>query len=86
MYTTGVACASASYDPSGFQENAITRAPPEHDSPLKEPRTCLLREGRCAARRVLQVLERHGAPADHPRLLAFPEGDYLDVIIARVVD
>lgn len=33
--------------------------------------------------RVLQVLARAGAPADHPRLLAFPEGDYLDVIIAR---
>ena len=44
-----------------------------------------LRDGARAARRVLQVLERHGAPADHPRLLAFPEGDYLDVILARVV-
>ena len=44
-----------------------------------------LRDGARAARRVLQVLERHGAPADHPRLLAFPEGEYLDVIVARVV-
>jgi 23S rRNA (cytosine1962-C5)-methyltransferase len=45
-----------------------------------------LRDGARAARRVLQVVERHGAPADHPRLLAFPEGDYLDVILARVVE
>jgi 23S rRNA (cytosine1962-C5)-methyltransferase len=44
-----------------------------------------LREGARAARRVLQVLERSGAPADHPRLLAFPEGDYLKVVVARVV-
>ncbi|HKU36912.1 MAG TPA: class I SAM-dependent rRNA methyltransferase [Polyangiales bacterium] len=36
------------------------------------------------ARRVLQVLERSGAPADHPRLLAFPEGDYLKVTLLRV--
>jgi 23S rRNA (cytosine1962-C5)-methyltransferase len=36
-----------------------------------------------AARRVLQVLGRWGAPADHPRLLAFPQGDYLDVVLAR---
>jgi 23S rRNA (cytosine1962-C5)-methyltransferase len=35
------------------------------------------------ARRVLQVLERSGAPADHPRLLAFPEGDYLKVVLLR---
>jgi 23S rRNA (cytosine1962-C5)-methyltransferase len=35
-------------------------------------------------RRVLQLLARAGAPADHPRLLAFPEGDYLEVIIVRV--
>jgi 23S rRNA (cytosine1962-C5)-methyltransferase len=35
------------------------------------------------ARRVLQVLERSGAPADHPRLLAFPEGDYLKVTLVR---
>jgi 23S rRNA (cytosine1962-C5)-methyltransferase len=35
------------------------------------------------ARRVLQVLERGGAPADHPRLLAFPEGDYLKVTLLR---
>lgn len=33
---------------------------------------------------VLQVLERNGAPADHPRLLAFPEGDYLKVLLTRV--
>jgi len=42
-----------------------------------------LREGARVARRVLQVLERTGAPGDHPRLLAFPEGDYLKVVLAR---
>lgn len=38
------------------------------------------------ARRCLQVLERGGAPADHPRLLAFPEGDYLKVFLTKAVD
>ena len=42
-----------------------------------------LRRGAAHARRVLQVLERTSAPADHPRLLAFPEGDYLKVLLAR---
>jgi 23S rRNA (cytosine1962-C5)-methyltransferase len=42
-----------------------------------------LREAAGRARRVLQVLERSGAPADHPRLLAFPEGDYLKVLVLR---
>jgi 23S rRNA (cytosine1962-C5)-methyltransferase len=37
------------------------------------------------ARVVLQVVDRFGAPPDHPRLVAFPEGDYLKVIVARVV-
>lgn len=32
---------------------------------------------------VMQILERDGAPADHPRLSAFPEGDYLKVLLAR---
>lgn len=45
-----------------------------------------VREGARGARRVVQVLERWGAPADHPRLAAFPEGDYLKVILCRVVD
>ncbi|MBC8067782.1 MAG: class I SAM-dependent rRNA methyltransferase, partial [Deltaproteobacteria bacterium] len=44
-----------------------------------------LAEGASRARRVLQVLERWGAPADHPRLLAFPEGDYLGVVLARSI-
>lgn len=43
-----------------------------------------VREGARRAGRVLQVLERWGAPADHPRLLAFPEGDYLKVLLTRV--
>lgn len=33
----------------------------------------------------LQVLARSGGAADHPRLAAFPEGDYLKVVVARVV-
>ncbi|MBN2496460.1 MAG: class I SAM-dependent rRNA methyltransferase [Deltaproteobacteria bacterium] len=36
--------------------------------------------------RALQVLDRWGAPADHPRLAAFPEGDYLTVLLARLID
>jgi 23S rRNA (cytosine1962-C5)-methyltransferase len=44
-----------------------------------------LREGARRARCVLQVLERWGAPADHPRLMAFPEGDYLKVTLARTL-
>jgi 23S rRNA (cytosine1962-C5)-methyltransferase len=42
-----------------------------------------LREGARRARRVVTVLERWAAPADHPRLLAFPEGDYLKVELMR---
>jgi 23S rRNA G2069 N7-methylase RlmK/C1962 C5-methylase RlmI len=29
------------------------------------------------------VLERSAAPADHPRLACFPEGDYLKVLLCR---
>ena len=36
--------------------------------------------------RRVQILERSGAPFDHPRLAAFPEGDYLKVVLARVLD
>jgi 23S rRNA (cytosine1962-C5)-methyltransferase len=43
-----------------------------------------LREGARRARRVVHVLERGSAPADHPRLLAFPEGDYLKIDLLRV--
>lgn len=42
-----------------------------------------LRRGAAHAKRNLQVLERSSAPFDHPRLLAFPEGDYLKIVIAR---
>lgn len=42
-----------------------------------------LREGSRRARRVLSILEQTGAPFDHPRLLAFPEGDYLKVALCR---
>lgn len=44
-----------------------------------------LRRGARKAGRVLQMLERTGAPADHPRLAAFPEGEYLDVVVCRPV-
>ncbi|MCC7537254.1 MAG: class I SAM-dependent rRNA methyltransferase [Deltaproteobacteria bacterium] len=44
-----------------------------------------LRAGARQAKRVLQVLSRTGAPEDHPRLLGFPEGDYLKVLLTRVV-
>ncbi|MET0344474.1 MAG: class I SAM-dependent rRNA methyltransferase [Polyangiales bacterium] len=43
-----------------------------------------VREGARRARRVLTILEQTGAPFDHPRLLAFPEGDYLKVALLRV--
>lgn len=43
-----------------------------------------LREGARRARAVLTLLEQSGAPFDHPRLFAFPEGDYLKVVLARV--
>lgn len=42
-----------------------------------------LREGARRTRAVLSLLEQTGAPFDHPRLLAFPEGDYLKVVLAR---
>jgi 23S rRNA (cytosine1962-C5)-methyltransferase len=42
-----------------------------------------LQRAAARARRVVQVLERSGAPADHPRLLAFPEGDYLKIVLVR---
>lgn len=45
-----------------------------------------LRRGAAHQRRILQVLEQGGAPADHPRLLAFPEGDYLKVSLAAALD
>lgn len=45
-----------------------------------------LQRGARNARRILQVLEQSAAPFDHPRLLAFPEGDYLKVFLCRAVD
>lgn len=32
----------------------------------------------------LQILDRWGAPPDHPRLSAFPEGEYLKCVLARL--
>jgi len=46
---------------------------------------CLI-EGADKARRNLQVLDRWGAPPDHPRLLGFPEGDYLKSVLTRAVE
>ncbi len=43
-----------------------------------------VRDGAEKAGVVLQVLGRWGAAPDHPRLLAFPEGDYLKVVLCRV--
>lgn len=43
-----------------------------------------VRDGAEKAGVVLQVLARWGAAPDHPRLLAFPEGDYLKVVLCRV--
>lgn len=42
-----------------------------------------LRDGAEKARVVLQILGRWGAAPDHPGLLAFPEGDYLKVVLCR---
>lgn len=42
-----------------------------------------VREGARRAKRVLQSLDAWGAPADHPRLAAFSEGDYLKVRLYR---
>jgi 23S rRNA (cytosine1962-C5)-methyltransferase len=36
-------------------------------------------------RKVLQILERSGAPADHPKVLGFPEGNYLKVVLLRAI-
>ncbi len=44
-----------------------------------------LREAAEKVGRAVQVLERWGAPPDHPRLVAFPEGDYLKCVLARAL-
>lgn len=43
-----------------------------------------VKDGAEKARVVLQVLGRWGAAPDHPRILGFPEGDYLKVLLCRV--
>jgi len=45
-----------------------------------------LDESASRASKVLQVIDALGAPGDHPRLLAFPEGDYLKNVLMRVTD
>lgn len=44
-----------------------------------------VRDAAAASRLPVQMLERWGAPADHPRLTIFPEGDYLKVMLLRVL-
>lgn len=44
-----------------------------------------VREAAALTRLPVQLLERSGAPADHPRLSVFPEGDYLKVLLLRVL-
>jgi 23S rRNA (cytosine1962-C5)-methyltransferase len=44
-----------------------------------------LYDGAEKAGTVLQIVGRWGAAPDHPRLLAFPEGDYLKVVLCRVL-
>lgn len=43
-------------------------------------------DGAAKAHRVVQLVDAWGAPGDHPRLAAFSEGDYLKVILARVLE
>jgi 23S rRNA (cytosine1962-C5)-methyltransferase len=43
-----------------------------------------LREANDKTESKLQILDRWSAPPDHPRLLAFPEGDYLKCVLARL--
>ena len=45
----------------------------------------VLAEAAAKERRPLQVVGRWGAPEDHPRIAAFPEGDYLAVVLARAL-
>ena len=45
-----------------------------------------LDESASRSSKVLQVIDAWGAPGDHPRLLAFPEGDYLKNVLMRVTD
>lgn len=44
-----------------------------------------LADGAADAGVALQILERWGGGDDHPRLAAFPEGDYLSVVLGRVL-
>lgn len=45
-----------------------------------------LRESALRAKRVLQVIDRWGAPSDHPTLAAFPEGEYLKNVLVRAAE
>jgi len=52
-----------------------------HIDPVTFDRT--LREASDKTGTKLQILDRWGGPPDHPRLAAFPEGDYLKCVLAR---
>lgn len=45
-----------------------------------------LAEASLRGRKGLQLVDRWGAPADHPRLVAFPEGDYLKNVLVRITE
>ena len=45
----------------------------------------VLAEAAAKERRPFQIVGRWGAPEDHPRLAAFPEGDYLAVVLGRAL-
>jgi 23S rRNA (cytosine1962-C5)-methyltransferase len=52
----------------------------------REAFTETLCEASLRAKRVLQLVDRWGAPSDHPTLAAFPEGEYLKNVLARVAE
>jgi 23S rRNA (cytosine1962-C5)-methyltransferase len=52
----------------------------------REPFGETVLDGAKVARRTLQLVDAWGAGPDHPRLLGFPEGDYLKVLLIRALD
>lgn len=52
----------------------------------REAFTETLADASLRARRVLQVIDRWGAPPDHPTLAAFPEGEYLKNVLVRAAE
>ncbi|MDH5491803.1 MAG: class I SAM-dependent rRNA methyltransferase [Myxococcales bacterium] len=77
-YTRLHAAALARLAPGGLYLAASCSSHVDHGAFLET-----IRQGARKAGRSLQLLERSSAPADHPRLLAFPEGDYLSIFLTR---